>query len=46
MDSRYEKVNEIGRVGIKLASPTDIRNWSYLLRLLLRQRPLVERGVA
>jgi DNA-directed RNA polymerase subunit beta' len=29
MDNRYEKVNEIGRVSIKLASPTDIRNWSF-----------------
>jgi DNA-directed RNA polymerase subunit beta' len=29
MDSRYEKVNEIASVSIRLASPTDIRNWSY-----------------
>ncbi len=27
--SRYERVNDIGSVTIRLASPTDIRNWSY-----------------
>ena len=29
MDSRYEKVNEVASVSIRMASPTDIRNWSY-----------------
>ncbi|MAG57701.1 MAG: DNA-directed RNA polymerase subunit beta' [Planctomycetes bacterium] len=29
MDSRYERVNEIASVTIRMASPTDIRNWSY-----------------
>ena len=29
MDGRYEKVNEIASVSIRMASPTDIRNWSY-----------------
>ena len=27
--ARYERVNDIGSVSIRLASPTDIRNWSY-----------------
>lgn len=29
MDTRYERVNEIASVSIRLASPTNIRNWSY-----------------
>jgi DNA-directed RNA polymerase subunit beta' len=29
MDNRYERVNEIVEVSIRMASPTDIRNWSY-----------------
>ncbi|MSR74519.1 MAG: DNA-directed RNA polymerase subunit beta' [Planctomycetes bacterium] len=29
MDSRYERVNEVSRITIRLASPTDIRNWSF-----------------
>jgi DNA-directed RNA polymerase subunit beta' len=28
-DARYERVNDITAVSIRLASPTDIRNWSY-----------------
>jgi DNA-directed RNA polymerase subunit beta' len=29
LDARYERVNDITAVSIRLASPTDIRNWSY-----------------
>jgi DNA-directed RNA polymerase subunit beta' len=29
MDNRYERVNDIIDVSIRLASPTDIRNWSF-----------------
>ncbi|HYC77233.1 MAG TPA: DNA-directed RNA polymerase subunit beta' [Planctomycetota bacterium] len=29
METRYERVNDITAVSIRLASPTDIRNWSY-----------------
>src|SRR5690606_22313233 len=28
-DSLYDKINEIASVGIMLASPEDIRSWSY-----------------
>ena len=28
-ESLYDKINEIGSVGIMLASPEDIRSWSY-----------------
>ena len=28
-EALYDKVNEIGSVGIMLASPEDIRSWSY-----------------
>ena len=29
MENRYERVNDITDVSIRLASPTDIRNWSF-----------------